>query len=163
MKKDRNYWMERGKDFKQRGGFVCIGVGDFTDHLVSQEPKFRKKLCLGIGGNFLCSEGHKDNNIGNSSVGVYYIEQKEFDDIFPLPVAESEIIPSLCEMRDILVSLSDEDKKKIFEKYSNYFSFLNFNEFVWLIENSNQYQKDSFIYKFLKKFPNPLEFRLDKE
>ena len=77
MKKDRNYWLERGKDGPKREGYVCIGKGDFNNWLKHQ---------LKIESGFLLMDSRDSFSSyqnGNSEKFFYYLTEQKFNELFP--------------------------------------------------------------------------------
>lgn len=150
MQKDKNYWLERGKSFPQKEGFVCLGRGDYNYPLKNQQKDFTN-LWMDHASSF------NSGWYGNSDVAVYYIEKNRFDQIFPDETPQ--ILLNFYETQQILGLLSETELRNIFEANRHLFSYLNFAEFSLLIKNGNPYIKDCFISNFLTQVPNPLQFR----
>lgn len=77
MKKDRNYWLERGKNGNKRKGYICIGKGDCDAPLKNQIDVKEEFLWMDYEGNFssyFC--GNVDNN-------YYYLKEQKFNELFP--------------------------------------------------------------------------------
>jgi len=93
--KDRQYWIDRGKNGKQFPDLVCIGEGDNKKCLVDQ---------LGI----------KSSDLGMPSFGSltgdspsvnYYLKQSKFDELFPKNI-----------MKYVIKAVSPEHSKVIQER-----------------------------------------------
>lgn len=146
--KNRNYWLERGKNLPQKEGFVCLGSGNAEEWLSNFFPS--EKI-----GSFSGTVFETDL-LGNSSILTYYIKKEDFEQILP---PDKVIIPCPSEIRSIFVEMPNFELKNIYNKCHHLFPWINFDEFSMLVREGNVYIKNSFITNFLSAVPNPLEFR----
>ena len=101
MKKDKNYWLERGKDGPQKEGFVCVGRGESPD-LTSQ---------LGIRHLFTSTTG--GDHDGHDPSMIYYLTTEKFNSLF----REEERKSKEQEIADLEAQIEKLKQEILEEKY----------------------------------------------
>lgn len=105
--KDRDYWLERGKKFSQKEGFICLGNGDGNDSLVAQEEKFRGNIWMEDIDDF----DNIPSYVGNRKESIYYIKTEKFNQIFPMKTKEEELDELLAKAEKLKQEIEAEKKK----------------------------------------------------
>jgi hypothetical protein len=75
-KYSREFWINRGKSFEQKQGFVCLGRGDLGENLSNYFDG--KEIYRDYGGRSFY-EGWS----GSAPDSTYYVTQKYFDSVYP--------------------------------------------------------------------------------
>jgi len=75
--KDRNYWLERGKNGAKLEGYICIGCGDKRNNLKDQLDVESIDLWLSLGDDFA------PYNHGDTEDVLYYLTEQKFNELFP--------------------------------------------------------------------------------
>jgi len=78
MKKDREFWLDRGKNGKHIDGYICVGFGDTYLDLTVQ---------LKVKSNFLFVRNDRDMDCGyngSDPYTSYYLEEDKFNELFPI-------------------------------------------------------------------------------
>ena len=76
--KDRNYWLERGKDGPKEEGYICIGKGDENEPLAYQINTDTNNILAEREG-----EGFVKNWLGGYHCLFYYLTEQKFNELFP--------------------------------------------------------------------------------